>query len=77
MIQVIYRDGTVSSVGNDVLDVLIATARIKYFRRSGDWVKVDGRITPLRSYKKCLDYKGLERRAPWPDSLRRRQNQPV
>ena len=74
MIQVIYLDGTISSVGNDVLDVLIATGRIKYFKRGGDWVVADSKVTRLRDYRSNLDYQGPERRAPWPDSQDRNGN---
>jgi hypothetical protein len=67
-IDVVYPDGTKSVVSNDILDVLIAMARIRRFRRSEGWVDVDvpcagGR---LRNYGTAEHYPGPERRAPWP-----------
>ena len=65
-ISVIYLDGTLGEVSNDVLDVLIATGRISKFKRIDGWVDVGERHNKLRDYLKSGKYQGLERRAPWP-----------
>ena len=66
-ISVVYLDGTVSEVSNDVLDVLIATGRIKRFKRADGWVEVTAGSAGLRDYRRSTDaYVGPERRAPWP-----------
>ncbi len=66
LIEVVYLDGTVSVVSNDVLDVLIATGRIKQFKRADGWVDVTSEATRLRDYQQKPGYVGPERRAPWP-----------
>lgn len=66
-VRVIYLDGTVSSVSNDVLDVLIATGKIKCFERGNDWVDIIREDASLRDYRNAKDYPGPERRAPWPE----------
>ncbi len=66
LISVVYQDGTVSEVSNDVLDVLIATGRIKRFKRSDGWIEVSADGAQLRNYQQQVDYLGPERRAPWP-----------
>ncbi len=70
LISVIYQDGTASEVSNDVLDVLIATGRIKRFKRADGWVEVTADRTQLRNYQQQKDYAGPERRAPWPKKQR-------
>jgi hypothetical protein len=50
-----------------VLDVLIATERILRFRRSDGWVDIIREKAQLRDYRTAPEYKGPERRAPWPD----------
>lgn len=66
-IDVVYLDGTISSVSNDVLDVLIATEKILRFRRSDGWVDIIREKAQLRDYRTAPEYKGPERRAPWPE----------
>jgi hypothetical protein len=73
MVNVIYLDGTVNSVSKAELDVLIATGRIKFFLRGGDWVDVENKRSRLRDYHKNSDYQGPERRAPWSDRKNRPQ----
>ncbi|HEY5674048.1 MAG TPA: hypothetical protein VIR78_10105 [Malonomonas sp.] len=67
-ISVIYLDGTLGEVSNDVLDVLIATGRISKFKRTDGWVDVGGRHNKLRDYLKPGKYQGQDRRAPWPNT---------
>ena len=71
MINVIYLDGTKSRVQNDVLDILIATGRIRTFQRDEGWIDLSQQEIRLRDYRKGFDYDGPERRAPWPDKLNR------
>ena len=66
LISVIYLDGTLGKVENDVLDVLIATGRISRFKRSDGWVEVGDERHKLRDYLRGGGYVGSERRAPWP-----------
>ncbi len=66
LINVVYLDGTESRVSNDVLDVLIATEKILRFERSDGWVDIVRSRTKLRDYRNSHDYRGPERRAPWP-----------
>ena len=66
LISVIYLDGTLGKVENDVLDVLIATGRISRFKRSDGWVEVGSERHKLRDYLRGGGYVGSERRAPWP-----------
>lgn len=66
LIDVIYLDGTESTVSNDVLDVLIATEKIMRFRRSAGWVDIVRQNAKLRDYRSREIYAGQERRAPWP-----------
>jgi len=65
-IQVVYLDGTTGEVSNDVLDVLIATGKIKCFKRSDGWVDIIRSDAKLRDYRNTAEYAGPERRAPWP-----------
>ena len=65
-IEVVYLDGTESTVGNDVLDVLIATEKILRFKRDTGWVDVIRENANLRDYRNREAYAGQERRAPWP-----------
>ncbi len=65
-IEVVYLDGTESTVGNDVLDVLIATEKILRFKRASGWVDVIRENANLRDYRNREVYAGQERRAPWP-----------
>ena len=65
-VKVIYLDGTVSVVSNDVLDVLIATGKIKCFERRSGWVDIIREGASLRDYRNAKGYAGPERRAPWP-----------
>ena len=67
-IQVVYLDGTTGAVSNDVLDVLIATGKIKCFKRSDGWVDIIRSDARLRDYRSDDSYGGPERRAPWPAS---------
>ncbi|SEA61700.1 hypothetical protein SAMN05660420_02628 [Desulfuromusa kysingii] len=69
MIDVVYLDGTESSVSNDVLDVLIATEKIIRFKRSDGWVDIVRQNASLRDYRKREAYNGQERRAPWPRKI--------
>jgi hypothetical protein len=69
-ISVIYLDGTLGEVSNDVLDVLIATGRISKFKRSDGWVDVGEGRNKLRDYLQGGKYQGLERRSPWPGKQR-------
>lgn len=66
MIDVVYLDGTESRVSNDVLDVLIATAKILRFKRSDGWVDIIHGNARLRDYRNSDGYRGPERRSPWP-----------
>ena len=66
LIEVVYLDGTESTVSNDVLDVLIATEKIMRFRRSDGWVDIVRQNARFRDYRSRETYAGQERRAPWP-----------
>ena len=66
LIEVVYLDGTESTVSNDVLDVLIATEKIIRFKRSDGWVDIVRQNAKLRDYRNREVYPGQERRAPWP-----------
>ena len=66
LIDVVYFDGTESTVSNDVLDVLIATEKIMRFKRSDGWVDIIRQNAKLRDYRCRETYAGQERRAPWP-----------
>ncbi|MFK5926204.1 MAG: hypothetical protein QM483_06215 [Desulfuromusa sp.] len=66
LVEVVYLDGTESTVSNDVLDVLIATEKILRFKRSDGWVDIIRQNASLRDYRKREVYAGQERRAPWP-----------
>ena len=66
LIDVIYLDGTESTVSNDVLDVLIATEKIIRFKRSDSWVDIIRQNAKLRDYRSRDVYAGQDRRAPWP-----------
>ena len=59
-------DGTQGTVSNDVLDVLIATGKIKCFKRSEGWVDIIRDGAKLRDYRNLNNPPGPERRAPWP-----------
>ena len=65
-IEVVYLDGSRGRVGNDVLDILIATEKIKSFCRSDGWVDISSPAVKLRDYCFGTKYQGAERRAPWP-----------
>lgn len=67
LIEVVYLDGTESTVSNDVLDVLIATEKILRFKRDGGWVDIIRKNAKLRDYRSREVYSGQERRAPWPE----------
>ncbi|SHJ08358.1 hypothetical protein SAMN02745165_01521 [Malonomonas rubra DSM 5091] len=71
-IKVVYLDGTTGVVSNDVLDVLIATGKIKCFKRSDGWVDIIRDHASLRDYRNATSYPGPERRAPWPDAEQRK-----
>ena len=73
-VRVVYLDGTTSMVSNDVLDVLIATGKIKCFKRSDGWVDVIRGDAKLRDYRNKEVYSGPERRAPWPAAEKRQEN---
>lgn len=75
-IQVVYLDGTTGAVSNDVLDVLIATGKIKCFKRSDGWVDIIRSDAKLRDYRNSDDYRGHERRSPWPDKSELSANLP-
>ncbi|MEA3362269.1 MAG: hypothetical protein U9Q61_03250 [Thermodesulfobacteriota bacterium] len=66
LIEVVYLDGTESTVSNDVLDVLIATEKIIRFKRSDGWVDIVRQNAKLRDYRSRETYSGQDRRAPWP-----------
>jgi len=66
LIEVVYLDGTESTVSNDVLDVLIATGKIVRFKRSDGWVDIVRQNAKLRDYRSRDTYDGKDRRAPWP-----------
>ena len=66
LIEVVYLDGTESTVSNDVLDVLIATGKIIRFKRSDGWVDIVRQNAKLRDYRNRDAYVGQDRRAPWP-----------
>lgn len=66
-IKVVYLDGTTGVVSNDVLDVLIATGKIKCFKRQDGWVDIIRQNASLRDYRNADGYAGQERRAPWPE----------
>ncbi len=66
LIEVVYMDGTGSTVRNDVLDVLIATQKILRFRRADGWVDIIREKAKLRDYRSRGKYSGSDRRAPWP-----------
>ena len=65
LIEVIYPDGATALVSADLLDALIATAKISAFRREDGWVQLDGEGGGLRDYGRRSSYQGPERRAPW------------
>ncbi len=69
-IDVVYLDGTESTVSNDVLDVLIATHKIIRFKRADGWVDIVHGKAKLRDYRNRETYAGEERRAPWPERKR-------
>lgn len=66
LVDVVYLDGTESTVSNDVLDVLIATEKIVRFKRAEGWVDIVRQNARLRDYRQREAYAGQERRAPWP-----------
>jgi hypothetical protein len=66
LVEVVYLDGTESTVRNDVLDVLIATQKILRFKRADGWVDIIREKAKLRDYRSREKYSGHERRAPWP-----------
>ena len=66
LVDVVYLDGTESTVSNDVLDVLIATEKIIRFKRIDGWVDIVRQNAKLRDYRRREVYVGQERRAPWP-----------
>jgi hypothetical protein len=66
LIDVVYLDGTESTVSNDVLDVLVATEKIIRFKRSEGWVDIVRKNAKLRDYRKREVFAGQDRRAPWP-----------
>lgn len=66
LIEVVYLDGTESKVSNDILDVLIATEKIRRFKRTDGWVDIVRQNAKLRDYRSREKYDGQERRAPWP-----------
>ncbi|MDX2478994.1 MAG: hypothetical protein QNK24_01505 [Desulfuromusa sp.] len=66
LIEVVYLDGTESTVSNDVLDVLIATEKIMRFKRADGWVDIVRQNAKLRDYRTREIYAGQDRRAPWP-----------
>lgn len=66
-VSVVYLDGTVGQVSNDVLDVLIATGKIQRFQRRDGWVDIVRGNAKLRDYRSAKDYSGPERRADWPE----------
>jgi len=66
-IEVVYLDGSRGKVGNDVLDILIATEKIRSFCRSDGWVDIFSPAVKLRGYRFDMAYCGVERRAPWPE----------
>ena len=66
LIEVVYLDGTESTVSNDVLDVLIATEKILRFKRDAGWVDIIRENAKLRDYRSRETYGGQDRRAPWP-----------
>ncbi len=68
-VKVVYPDGTESTVGNDVLDVYVATRKIVSFKRSDGWVDLLGKNSKLRDYRKREVYAGQDRRAPWPTNV--------
>lgn len=67
LIEIVYLDGTESTVSNDVLDVLIATDKILRFKRDTGWVDIIRENAKLRDYRSRETYPGQERRAPWPE----------
>ena len=66
LIDVVYADGVVSTVHNDLLDILIATRKIIGFKRAEGWVNITQAANRLRDYSRAPVYSGPERRAPWP-----------
>ena len=66
LVDVVYLDGTESTVRNDVLDVLIATQKILRFKRADGWVDIIREKAKLRDYRSRENYTGDDRRAPWP-----------
>jgi len=69
LIEVIYPDGTLGQVSNDVLDVLIATGKILKFCRGDGWVDIVRDHARLRDYRSCENFRGQDRRAPWPTKV--------
>lgn len=67
LIDIVYLDGMAGKVTNDILDVLIATGKILRFRRAGGWVDIADDSMALRDYRRAIDYRGQERRSPWPE----------
>ncbi len=67
LIEVVYLDGTESTVSNDVLDVLIATEKILRFKREEGWIDIIRENANLRDYRNREVYSGQERRTPWPE----------
>jgi len=70
-IQVVYLDDSKGVVSNDVLDVLIATGKIKCFKRSEGWVDIIRDGAALRDYRQAKAFPGPERRAAWPEKNER------
>jgi hypothetical protein len=66
LIDVVYLDGTIGTVSNDVLDVLIATGKILRFKRAEGWVDIIREDARLRDYRNNNKYTSRERRASWP-----------
>jgi hypothetical protein len=65
LVSVVYLDDTESMVSHDVLDVLIATGKIKRFKRCDGWVDIIRGNAKLRDYRTDRAYDGPERRTPW------------
>jgi hypothetical protein len=58
LIKVMYQDGKIGEIENNLLDELIYSNKIKKFRRSGKWVTIG--VDPVREIKE--DYLEVPKR---------------
>jgi hypothetical protein len=58
LIKVMYQDGKIGEIENNLLDELIYSNKIKKFQRSGEWVTIG--VDPIREIKE--DYLEVPKR---------------